>query len=88
MFDRFSGVKDQATGEGTHFMIPWLQRAILFDVRIKPRVSVMNTRVDRMVGMRKGTGTGNNISRVGDWMGDAADRVADRSQVGPVPSAT
>ncbi|CED83735.1 polyadenylate-binding protein [Phaffia rhodozyma] len=37
MFDRFSGVKNEATGEGTHFMIPWLQRAILYDVRIKPR---------------------------------------------------
>lgn len=28
----------QATGEGTHFLIPWVQRAILYDVRIKPRV--------------------------------------------------
>ncbi|KAG6381367.1 asparagine synthase-domain-containing protein [Boletus reticuloceps] len=37
MFDRFSGVKDKATGEGTHFLIPWLQRAILYDCRIKPR---------------------------------------------------
>ncbi|KAJ3569277.1 hypothetical protein NP233_g5156 [Leucocoprinus birnbaumii] len=37
MFDRFSGVKDQASGEGTHFLIPWLQRAILYDCRIKPR---------------------------------------------------
>ncbi|KAL9939199.1 hypothetical protein V8E36_002012 [Tilletia maclaganii] len=37
MFDRFQGVKDRATGEGTHFLVPWLQRAILFDVRIKPR---------------------------------------------------
>ncbi|KAI6045018.1 band 7 family-domain-containing protein [Pisolithus marmoratus] len=31
MFDRFTGVKDQATGEGTHFL------TILFDCRIKPR---------------------------------------------------
>ncbi|EJD55706.1 prohibitin [Auricularia subglabra TFB-10046 SS5] len=37
MFDRFQGVKDKATGEGTHFLVPWLQRAILYDVRIKPR---------------------------------------------------
>jgi prohibitin 1 len=37
MFDRFSGVKDTATGEGTHFLVPGLQRAILYDVRIKPR---------------------------------------------------
>ena len=28
----------QATPEGTHFLIPWLQRAILYDCRIKPRV--------------------------------------------------
>ncbi|CAA7266635.1 unnamed protein product [Cyclocybe aegerita] len=37
MFDRFSGVKEKATGEGTHFLVPWLQRAILYDCRIKPR---------------------------------------------------
>ncbi|KAG1783716.1 band 7 family-domain-containing protein [Suillus placidus] len=37
MFDRFSGVKDKPTGEGTHFLVPWLQRAILYDCRIKPR---------------------------------------------------
>ncbi|KAF9015370.1 prohibitin [Cyathus striatus] len=37
MFDRFSGVKNKATGEGTHFLVPWLQRAILYDCRIKPR---------------------------------------------------
>uniref|UniRef100_A0A8H8CQM6 Prohibitin n=1 Tax=Psilocybe cubensis TaxID=181762 RepID=A0A8H8CQM6_PSICU len=37
MFDRFSGVSDKATGEGTHFLVPWLQRAILYDCRIKPR---------------------------------------------------
>ncbi|KAK0198632.1 band 7 family-domain-containing protein [Armillaria mellea] len=37
MFDRFSGVKSTAAPEGTHFMIPWLQRVILYDCRIKPR---------------------------------------------------
>ncbi len=37
MFDRFQGVKNVATSEGTHFLVPWLQRAILYDVRIKPR---------------------------------------------------
>ncbi|KAI5123595.1 hypothetical protein M0805_003412 [Coniferiporia weirii] len=37
MFDRFAGVKPVASLEGTHFMVPWLQRAILYDVRIKPR---------------------------------------------------
>jgi len=37
MFDRFSGVSDKASGEGTHFLVPGIQRAILFDCRIKPR---------------------------------------------------
>ncbi|KAG9103311.1 Prohibitin-1, subunit of the prohibitin complex (Phb1p-Phb2p) [Ceratobasidium sp. 370] len=37
MFDRFSGVKSEASSEGTHFLVPWLQRAILYDCRIKPR---------------------------------------------------
>ncbi|KAF7789879.1 hypothetical protein EIP86_000827 [Pleurotus ostreatoroseus] len=37
MFDRFAGVKDKAKPEGTHFLVPWLQRAILYDCRIKPR---------------------------------------------------
>nr|GAT47906.1 predicted protein [Mycena chlorophos] len=37
MFDRFSGVQDKATGEGTHFLVPWLQRAILYDCRMKAR---------------------------------------------------
>ncbi|EIN13560.1 hypothetical protein PUNSTDRAFT_57475, partial [Punctularia strigosozonata HHB-11173 SS5] len=37
MFDRFSGVGNTAKPEGTHFLVPWLQRAILYDVRIKPR---------------------------------------------------
>lgn len=29
----------QASLEGTHFLVPWLQKAILYDCRIKPRVS-------------------------------------------------
>ncbi|KAG8907754.1 Prohibitin-1, subunit of the prohibitin complex (Phb1p-Phb2p) [Tulasnella sp. 403] len=37
MFDRFSGVQPEAKNEGTHFLVPWLQRAILFDCRTKPR---------------------------------------------------
>ena len=37
IFDRFSGVKDYVTGEGTHFMIPWVQRPIIFDCRSRPR---------------------------------------------------
>jgi hypothetical protein len=33
IFDRFQGVKQDVVGEGTHFMIPWVQRPILFDIR-------------------------------------------------------
>jgi len=38
IFDRFSGVKDNVSGEGTHFLIPWIQRPIIFDIRSTPRV--------------------------------------------------
>lgn len=37
IFDRFQGVKPDVTGEGTHFLIPWVQRPIIFDVRSRPR---------------------------------------------------
>ena len=37
IFDRLSGVKEDISNEGTHFLIPWLQRAIIYDVRTKPR---------------------------------------------------
>ncbi len=37
IFDRLSGVKDDVVNEGTHFLIPWLQKAIVYDVRTKPR---------------------------------------------------
>ncbi|KAI6809232.1 Prohibitin-1 [Hortaea werneckii] len=37
IFDRLNGVKDGVVNEGTHFLVPWLQRAIMYDVRTKPR---------------------------------------------------
>uniref|UniRef100_A0A060THU8 Prohibitin n=1 Tax=Blastobotrys adeninivorans TaxID=409370 RepID=A0A060THU8_BLAAD len=37
IFDRLAGVKKQVVGEGTHFLIPWLQKAVLYDVRTRPR---------------------------------------------------
>lgn len=37
IFDRLTGVKEQVISEGTHFLVPWLQRSIIFDVRTKPR---------------------------------------------------
>ena len=37
IFDRFSGVKEHIIGEGTHFLIPWVQKPIIFDIRTRPR---------------------------------------------------
>ncbi|KAF4494239.1 prohibitin PHB1 [Fusarium agapanthi] len=37
IFDRISGVKETVVNEGTHFLVPWLQKSIIFDVRTKPR---------------------------------------------------
>ena len=42
IFDRFAGIKNNVVGEGTHFLIPWVQRAIIYDIRSRPRnVSVI-----------------------------------------------
>ncbi len=38
IFDRLSGVKETVVNEGTHFLVPWLQKAVIFDVRTKPRI--------------------------------------------------
>ncbi|KAK2747016.1 Prohibitin-1, subunit of the prohibitin complex (Phb1p-Phb2p) [Onygenales sp. PD_40] len=37
IFDRLSGVQEKVVNEGTHFLIPWLQKSIIYDVRTKPR---------------------------------------------------
>lgn len=37
IFDRLQGVKEAVVNEGTHFVVPWLQKPIVFDVRTKPR---------------------------------------------------
>ncbi|KAF2432412.1 hypothetical protein EJ08DRAFT_669457 [Tothia fuscella] len=37
IFDRLTGVKEKVVNEGTHFLIPWLQKSIIYDVRTKPR---------------------------------------------------
>ncbi|KAK9367013.1 band 7 family-domain-containing protein [Lipomyces kononenkoae] len=37
IFDRFVGVKQDVVTEGTHFLIPWLQKAVIMDVRTTPR---------------------------------------------------
>ncbi|XP_060051642.1 coiled-coil domain-containing protein 146 [Erinaceus europaeus] len=37
IFYRFRGVQDIVVGEGTHFLIPWVQKPIIFDCRSRPR---------------------------------------------------
>ncbi|KAI9102841.1 band 7 family-domain-containing protein [Phlyctochytrium arcticum] len=37
IFDRLRGVLPVVSDEGTHFLVPWLQKSISFDVRTKPR---------------------------------------------------
>lgn len=37
LFDRLKGIIPTTVSEGTHFLVPWLQSAILFDVRTRPR---------------------------------------------------
>merc|ERR1711881_296832 len=37
IFDRFRGILPEVTGEGTHFMIPWVQRPIIYDIRARPK---------------------------------------------------
>ncbi|XP_060639953.2 prohibitin 1-like isoform X1 [Anolis sagrei] len=37
IFDRFRGIQDVVVGEGTHFLIPWVQKPIVFDCRSRPR---------------------------------------------------
>ncbi|RPB29073.1 hypothetical protein L211DRAFT_832946 [Terfezia boudieri ATCC MYA-4762] len=36
-YTRLSGVKKEIYGEGTHFVIPWFETPITYDVRAKPR---------------------------------------------------
>lgn len=43
IFDRFTGIKPQVVGEGLNFIIPWLQRPIIYDVRTRPRTIATTT---------------------------------------------
>eukprot|EP00392_Amoebophrya_sp_AT5.2_P017490 g17852.t1 len=38
MFNRFSGVSDMVSGEGTHFMVPWLMAPYRYDIRVRPKL--------------------------------------------------
>ncbi|KAI8533466.1 hypothetical protein RHMOL_Rhmol10G0012700 [Rhododendron molle] len=53
LFDRFRGVIDDTVGEGTHFLIPWLQRPYIFDIRTRPHTfsSISGTKDLQMVNL-------------------------------------
>lgn len=38
LFNRLVGVKEEVKLEGMHFMVPWLEYPIIYDVRPKPRM--------------------------------------------------
>lgn len=38
VFNRIEGVRDKVYPEGTHLMIPWFDRPIIYDVRARPHV--------------------------------------------------
>ncbi|XP_042498808.1 prohibitin-3, mitochondrial [Macadamia integrifolia] len=53
LFDRFRGVLDETVGEGTHFLIPWLQKPYIFDIRTRPHTfaSISGTKDLQMVNL-------------------------------------
>ncbi|GAB4847939.1 Prohibitin-3, mitochondrial [Ancistrocladus abbreviatus] len=53
LFDRFRGVLDDTVGEGTHFLVPWLQKPFIFDIRTRPHTfsSVSGTKDLQMVNL-------------------------------------
>ncbi|KAL2532292.1 Prohibitin-3 [Abeliophyllum distichum] len=53
LFDRFRGVIDDTAGEGTHFLIPWLQKPYIFDIRTRPHTfsSISGTKDLQMVNL-------------------------------------
>ncbi|CAF4390862.1 unnamed protein product, partial [Rotaria sordida] len=48
IFDHFQGVKLDVIEERTHFMISWLHRAIIFDIRTRPRSVPSITEIKRI----------------------------------------
>lgn len=37
IFSRLNGIQNKVIGEGTHFLIPWLEKPITFNIRTRPR---------------------------------------------------
>ncbi|KAI4339513.1 hypothetical protein MLD38_024453 [Melastoma candidum] len=53
IFDRLRGVMEETVGEGTHFLVPWLQNPFIFDIRTRPHTfsSVSGTKDLQMVNL-------------------------------------
>ncbi|KAL0008449.1 hypothetical protein SO802_009951 [Lithocarpus litseifolius] len=53
IFDRIRGILDETVGKGIHFLIPWLQKLVIFDIHTKPHTfsSVSSTRDLQMVNL-------------------------------------
>ena len=53
LFDRFRGILDKTAGEGTHFLIPWVQKPYIFDIRTRPHTfsSISGTKDLQMVNL-------------------------------------
>lgn len=53
LFDRFRGILEETVGEGTHFLIPWVQKPYIFDIRTRPHTfsSVSGTKDLQMVNL-------------------------------------
>ena len=53
IFDRVRGILDKTAEEGTHFLIPWLQKPFIYDIRMKPHTfsSVSGTKDLQMVNL-------------------------------------
>ncbi|KMT07820.1 hypothetical protein BVRB_6g146320 [Beta vulgaris subsp. vulgaris] len=53
LFDRFRGVLEETVGEGTHFLVPWLQKPFVFDIRTRPHQfsSISGTKDLQMVNL-------------------------------------
>ncbi|XP_058744327.1 prohibitin-3, mitochondrial-like [Vicia villosa] len=53
LFDRFRGILDESIGEGTHFLIPWVQKPYIFDIKTRPHTfsSISGTKDLQMVNL-------------------------------------
>ncbi|CAN4081345.1 unnamed protein product [Withania somnifera] len=68
LFDRFRGVIDETVGEGTHFLIPWLQKPFIFDIRTRPHTfsSISGTKDLQMVNLTLRILSRPQVSRLSD----------------------